>query len=267
MRQCKILATDMDGTFIPLEGNQQNHHDLATLCSEIESQELVLVYVTGRHYELVLDAIDRHSLPTPNWLICDVGASIYQQSDRMGHQNLAAYHNHLSELVGSFDRQTLVRSLQQVGELVLQEAEKQGEFKLSYYCDSSKLDETHQRVVQVIAKIQAPFRVIASVDPFTHQGLIDCLPEGVSKDYALRWWVDHIHCDHDEVVFAGDSGNDLAALTTGYRSIVVANADAAVVDQARRAHREAGWTDRLHLATLPATSGVLEGIRHFQNLD
>ena len=102
------------------------------------------------------------------------------------------------------------------------------------------------------------------VDPFTGEGLIDFLPQGVSKDYALRWWVEHTGRDEQTILFAGDSGNDLAALTAGYRSIVVANADESVAQAVSDAHQNAGWEDRLFLAQKPATSGVLEGLRHFQ---
>jgi hydroxymethylpyrimidine pyrophosphatase-like HAD family hydrolase len=114
-----------------------------------------------------------------------------------------------------------------------------------------------------IAETESPYETIASVDPFTGSGLIDCLPRGVSKDYALGWWVNHLGRSREEIVFAGDSGNDLAALTAGYRSIIVSNADASVTERARELHRSVGWTDRLFVASRPATSGVLEGLRHY----
>jgi hypothetical protein len=43
----------MDGTFIPLDGNLQNRRDLKTLAAEIRLRKLELVYVTGRHFELL----------------------------------------------------------------------------------------------------------------------------------------------------------------------------------------------------------------------
>ncbi len=66
-------------------------------------------------------------------------------------------------------------------------------------------------------------------------------------------------------MFAGDSGNDLAALSAGYRSIVVGNASKSVVEEVTAAHRAAGWQDRLFLASRPATSGVLQGFRYFHS--
>ncbi len=265
MQNVSVLATDMDGTFIPLEGNEENRRDLEILCHELQKRGLELVYVTGRHYELVLDAIRSHSLPEPRWLVCDVGTSIYESAPDGGHRTVAAYDKHLAEIVGRIHVGVLQELFSSVSELRIQEHEKQGQFKLSYYCDAEALGPLNAGVSQTLQDSRAPYRVIASVDPFTGEGLIDFLPEGVSKDYALRWWVDHTHRDEKEVVFAGDSGNDLAALTAGYRSIVVANADPSVAHQARLAHQSAGWTDRLFLAAKPATSGVLEGLNHFAN--
>ena len=48
MQQMSVLATDMDGTFIPLQGNEENRRDLEVLCNELEQRRIDLVYVTGR---------------------------------------------------------------------------------------------------------------------------------------------------------------------------------------------------------------------------
>lgn len=262
MDSIAVLATDMDGTFIPLDGNEDNVRDLDQLCEQLHRSAIKLVYVTGRHHESVLDAIKGHRLPMPEWLICDVGTSIYLASQD-GHVLLREYHDHLQTIVGRFGVAELQVALSDERDLRLQETEKQGRFKLSYYCDAEARDELGDRLSERLEKLGAPFHMIVSVDPFNGDGLIDFLPQGVSKDFALRWWVDFNEYDHGAVVFAGDSGNDVAALTTGFRSIVVANADTSVAQRVSRAHRTAGWANRLHLAQQPATSGVLEGLRHF----
>lgn len=267
MREAKVLATDMDGTFIPLEDNPDNRRDLETLQSKLEQLNMELLYVTGRHYELVLEAINLESLPTPNWLICDVGSSIYRRSSDCDYELLKAYSDHLASRVGTYDVDRLAKQCSEYPELTYQEPEKQGPFKLSYYCDAGIIDELEQRLSRMLQQNEAPYRIIASVDPFTGNGLIDFLPAGVSKAFALEWWTGHVGCDRTAIIFAGDSGNDVAALTAGYRSIVVGNADPSVAERAQQAHQQAGWTDRLFLAERPATSGVLEGLTHFVDGD
>ena len=253
----------MDGTFIPLEGNEQNQTDLRELQSELEHNHIALMYVTGRHLELVLDAVQTLGLPSPPWMICDVGASIYQKDDDGKYVLLDAYQEHLGELVGSYSRDRIEQTLGKVSELQLQEAAKQSCYKISYYCNADALNELTVQIDELLKKTNAPYRTIASVDPFTGRGLIDLLPIGSSKAYALQWWANRIGIEHKSIAFAGDSGNDLAALTAGYRSIVVGNADDSLVQAVQRAHDTAGWTGRLVIAKAHATSGVLEGIRCF----
>ncbi len=256
----------MDGTFIPLDGNEQNQRDLHEIQSELERHNIELMYVTGRHFDLAIDAVQTHGLPSPPWMICDVGASIYQSHSSGKYQQVNAYVQHLSDLVGDYDRIGLISLLRDLGHLRLQEDEKQTRFKLSYYCDADLLEATANRLKQRLVEANAPYRIIASVDPFTGDGLIDLLPQGVSKAHALNWWASHTNCGHRSIIFAGDSGNDLAALTAGYRSIVVGNAESTLAAEVSRAHDAADWSDRLLIAKSPATSGVLEGLRHFLHL-
>lgn len=253
----------MDGTFIPLDGNEQNRHDLIVLAEELLRRKMELVYVTGRHYELVCDAIKSHQLPQPRWLICDVGSSIYQQQGSNDHRKVDAYSQHLDEKTGRWNVEKLAGEFKVDDRLRKQEPEKQGPHKLSYYCDAGDLKRINADLSEQLERLAAPYQIIASVDPFTGDGLIDFLPRDVSKAYALDWWVDHVSRDKREVIFAGDSGNDLAAMTAGYRCIVVGNADRELAAQVQQAHQQAGWQGRLLLANGHATSGVLEGVRYF----
>ena len=263
MSKPTVLASDMDGTFIPLEGNEDNLRDLSLLASELQRLDTELVYVTGRHFELALDAIDQHGLPLPSHLICDVGTSVYEHGGDGQFAPSREYVDHLEAKVVQLSIAALRERLVSVAAINLQDAEKQGKFKLSYECDTESLNDVTEGIEQILTASDAPWQVVASVDPFTGIGLIDLLPRGVTKAYAMRWWVQQQGRDDEHVMFAGDSGNDLAALTAGFRSIVVRNASSPVRDQVAAAHREAGWEDRLFLATKPATSGVLEGLRHF----
>ncbi len=263
----QILATDLDGTLIPLENNPQNVRDLDELAAQLAKHNVTLIHITGRHFELALAAIKEHALPEPDWLICDVGTSIYHRHESGELAMVEAYQQHLSEIIASLPIDQLQQKLATIDGLRLQESEKQGPFKLSYYADAEQLDDLVERIERQLEKCAAPYSIIQSVDPFNGDGLIDLLPSDVSKAHALAWWVDENDLHRDAIVFAGDSGNDLAALTAGYRAIVVGNADRSVARQTYEAHRDAGWQNRLFLAELPATSGVLAGCRWFRLAD
>ena len=59
----RVLATDLDGTFIPLDGDAQNRSDLRTLTEHLAHHDITLTYVTGRHFESVASAIEQFQLP------------------------------------------------------------------------------------------------------------------------------------------------------------------------------------------------------------
>jgi maltooligosyltrehalose trehalohydrolase len=266
-RRCPAaLATDLDGTLIPLEGNEQNRSDLEKLKQQLDDHGAMLAFVTGRHLEIVAEAIDQHQLPQPDWIICDVGTSIYRRSPE-GWAQETAYREHLDGLITLLPIDHLRRELADVPGLALQEEAKQGAFKLSYYVAEPDLEDAVTRIESVLDQCNAPWSIISSVDPFTRDGLIDLLPRGVSKAYAVEWWRQHCGFDREDVVFAGDSGNDWAALIAGYRVIVVRNAPGDLARRVEEYHVSQQWEGLLYLADAPATSGVLAGCRAFGLID
>lgn len=261
--KAQVLATDLDGTLIPLEGHIQNQTDLKVISQELIRSQVELVFVTGRHIESVLNAIQQHELPSPDWIICDVGTSLFKRLPSKQYQIVAEYYEHQDSIVAELPFIELQRRLQNVDGLLLQEQEKQGRFKLSFYTDASRLDERVGEIREVIDLAAAPYSIVYSVDPFNGDGLIDVLPTGVSKAYALRWWTQYFERDELQVIFAGDSGNDYSALTAGFRAILVGNADRGLANKVRDEHGKSGYRDRLFLSKEHATSGLLEGLRWF----
>jgi len=269
-----VLATDLDGTLIPLDGNSQNIEDLKQLQSALQVHARTLCFVTGRHFESVLDAMAEHSLPEPEWMICDVGTSIRRKhSQTKGNPSQAEYnivdeyHSYLEEIVGEFPTSKLREELSGIGTIRLQEDEKQGDYKLSYYVDQSELHNAAQLVGAKLGELDAPYSLIDSIDPFNGDGLIDLLPVGVSKAHALQWWCEYLDQPIESIIFAGDSGNDFAALTAGFSAILVGNASDEVKNAVKKVHQNNGWTNRLHLPQRAATSGLFEGCRHFGLID
>jgi len=258
-----VLATDLDGTLIPLAGSEGNATDLVTLAKQLCARDIKLVFVTGRHFASVEAAIVEHRLPLPDWVICDVGTTIYERQTDHSFKQLAAYREHLATIIATLSIHELRERLAPLKRLRIQEPEKQGPFKLSFYTDAEVIAELRDEIGGLLVQSSAPYSVIDSVDPFNGDGLIDLLPQNVHKAFALDWWTHHVDLSQTDIVYAGDSGNDLAALTAGYLTIVVGNADRSLLDRVRDTHHRQGWNDRLFLAEEHATSGVLEGCRAF----
>lgn len=258
-----VLATDLDGTLIPLEGQESNRRDLRVLARGLLEREIPLVFVTGRHRASVEQAIGEHGLPEPDSVICDVGTTILERDSRDELGVVEAYRRHQRDLVGEVGREELLECLTDLEELELQEEERQGEFKLSFITDARTLFRTVSRIESRLERDSMPYSIIHSVDPFNGEGLVDLLPRGVSKARALTWWARHRNLQDEQIVFAGDSGNDLAALNSGFRAILVGNAGPDLVEQVRSAPRRLPASRGLCVARGTATSGVLEGCRHF----
>ncbi len=257
------LASDLDGTFIPLKGEIASQQALEVLSRAYEMNTLELVYVTGRHFDSVMSAIEEHALPMPKWILCDVGSSIYQLAED-GFEIVEDYRRQLDSIVEGVDVEQLRQNLiHHVPGLRLQESFKQGPHKLSYYADASNIDEITEHLESYLESQSAPYGVVSSIDPFNGDGLIDVMPRRVSKAYALSWWCEYHSIRPEEVVFAGDSGNDYAALSAGHRAILVSNADRSIAKRLRVDHELNGWSERLFLATQPSTAGVLAGAAWF----
>lgn len=258
----RILATDLDGTLIPLPDNAENLTALDHIRNAHAADRMGLIYTTGRHYESVLEAMKEHTLPRPDWIVCDVGTSIYRRAQD-AFERFTPFENMLAEQTQGADRAAVETLLAGIDGLKLQAPERQQRFKISYDCPPGDTERLVALIHQRLGDRNLPYACLSSVDPFHGHGLLDVLPAGASKASSLLWLATHADFLPDEVVFAGDSGNDLAALTCGFRAIVVANAAIGLADQVQVKLAQRGLADRCFPATRPATSGVLEGCNHF----
>lgn len=257
-----VLATDLDGTLIPLPNTPDNNKDLIILKKSLVATKSKLVYVTGRHFESAIDAIEQYDLPAPDWIVCDVGSAIYRR-DSDGYHAFSAYERHVAAMSSGVDRQVIEDTLSTIEGLELQPIEHQQRFKTSYQSSTGAVQQLVDRINIRLKEAKLPYNCMGSLDPFLSCGLLDVMPSGISKAYALIWLSKHANFHPDEVIYSGDSGNDYAALVSGFRAIIVANGSPALADKVSKRMHERGLPDRLYLARSPATSGVLEGCRHF----
>jgi len=81
-----LLATDLDGTF--LAGDPEDRLSLyQTIAAHPEIQ---LAYVTGRSLEAVLPLLADPTLPQPDFIIADVGATFVHGDTRNPFNNCRA---------------------------------------------------------------------------------------------------------------------------------------------------------------------------------
>ncbi len=210
--------------------------------------------------------VRQHDLPMPDVFVCDVGTSIYFRENGRWRPD-ASY---AKKLRRSWNDQgdTIERLLRNVRGLRMQETEKQGEFKKSYYADPALSEEEIRQHIGAMFHIKAiRANLIYSYDTVKNVGLLDVLPPVAAKDAALHHIVAAFHLERDMVFYAGDSGNDLLAFLSGYRAILVANTDEPTRQRVLDTARRKKFLDRIYCAEAPYTAGVLEGCAFFKVFD
>ena len=259
-----LLATDMDGTIIPMEVSPRRTEEIDRFRDSLgDMSNLGLAYVTGRDLPLALKGLDQHQLPRPHVLVCDVGTSVYQ-SNGEGFERDLEYEEVLKEARGNRDVREVRAEFVRFPELQLQPEERQTESKLCFRL-SPEVD--HQKTVvsvqELLAEMGGTLQAVYSIGAPHGTGLLDILPAGVAKDFADRSLQAKTGVATDSLVYAGDSGNDLAALLAGFNSIVVGNATSAFREEVALKGKESGVLDRLYFSRAFYAAGVLEGCEHF----
>ena len=258
----KLLASDLDGTVIPPPGHADDG-GVAELRHAVErARDVAVAYVTGRSRPLALEGLRRHALPPPEMLVCDVGPSLFV---REGDDYVPdpGYRELMLGALGGARTAGARELLSELEGLELQEEHSQTEFKLSYYTPADARGEELASLARALLGATGPFNVVHSVDPHARRGLLDVLPAGVAKDVAVRYLHDRSGVSEHALVYAGDSGNDLAALLSGFNVIVVGNAAPALEEAIRRQAEARGIAERVHFADAWYAAGVLEGCRSF----
>jgi HAD superfamily hydrolase (TIGR01484 family) len=252
----------LDGTLIPLERDAQRLREVEELVRAFEaSQDLRLAYVTGRHLSLAQAGIEEVGLPSPDWFVCDVGTSVYRRANG-SYEPDQEYRQAMRAALGGLSGDDARAAIGAMDGLELQEEEKQAEFKVSYYT-RGRPEPFVDAVQSRLDAAQAKVNLVASHDPVTDRGLLDVLPAEIAKDYAVRYLHDRSGVDEEHLIYAGDSGNDRAAMLTGFRVIVVGNADEELKKDLGIESVAQGIAERIYFAEHPYARGVLEGLRHF----
>lgn len=263
----RILATDLDRTLLP-NGSWPADPGAIDLFNELtERHDVLVVYVTGRNLDLTEAAIQEYGIRHPHILIGDVGTSI-RRFEQGRWEDHAGWQHHVGRTSPRWDAETIRGAVTGIDGLTEQEREHCGPFKQSYYVD-------HQRNREVLEAVNERVKgrfdevIIYSFDSQSGKGLLDFLPHSATKQTALEYVATELGEDKGEVVFCGDSGNDILPLTAGFRGVVVRNADEQLVDDVRRAMQR-NPALQVYFAQGDCrglsgyyTSGVIEGAYHY----
>ena len=265
-----LLCCDLDRTLLPNGSQEESPQARPLLRILAQRPELSLAYVSGRDQSLLKEAIQDYDLPSPDYAIGDVGTTAYEVHDQVWHPWKAWTEEITPDWAGR-THDELAALFQDIDTLTLQGPEKQNLYKLSYYAPEdidrdALLAEMDARLI----KIGVSASLIWSIDEARHIGLLDVLPQRATKYHAIRFLMASKGFNEGNTVFAGDSGNDLPALTSGLQAVLVCNARRDVREEALHKVREKGIPECLYIAhgdfldmNGNYAAGVLEGLVHF----
>ena len=233
-----LLATDLDGTL--LAGTSDARRRVRDLFSGA-LPGAKLVFITGRGLESIIPLLSDPTIPAPDYIIADVGATIVHGDLRpVG----PLHHEQAANWPGS---QVVLRAL--AGFPQLQRQTVPQERRCSFFLAEGGISDALRAAVEAL-----------DCDLLFSAGrYLDVLPRGVSKGSALRRLVAAEGLGDAMVVVAGDTLNDLSMFEAGYPGIVVGGAEPALVECVRK-------LPGTFMARAEGCGGILEGLAYHGTL-
>lgn len=265
-----LICTDLDRTLLPNGAQPESPGARERFQRLADDDNTLIVYATGRDKGLVDEAIAQYQLPYPDFLIADVGSSIYSREDNQWVQ-WQGWRERLKEDWDGYSREQMTQLFPLSEQVTSQDEFHQGEFKLSFMIEpADALDGVLESYEQIIAEQELHCHCIASENEFDNHGLIDILPTRANKLFALEYLIEKMAFDPQQVLFSGDSGNDIQVLASHFPSVLVANATDSIKSKAIAMAKLNGNSDRLYLAKGMSpelngcyAAGIIEGLHHF----
>ena len=230
-----LLATDLDGTF--LGGTPVQKEQLYRIINN--GKGIQLVFVSGRGLATILPLFNEPFMPKPEFIICDVGATILNGNTL---QPIEPIHSLIEE---RWPGEEMVSGLlTSVKGLVPQNVPQQR--RCSYFFNEhTDVDDLKYKVEQLNCDL------VLSAGKFA-----DVLPKDINKGYTLQMLANQYHFAAETILVAGDTFNDLSLFATGYKGVVVGNAEPGLLEAT------AGWHAIYH-AKEEGAGGILEAMRYF----
>lgn len=263
----KILATDLDRTLLP-NGRWPCDKGAIDMFNELtEINHVYVVYVTGRNLRLSEDAIQQYGIRHPHILIGDVGTSIREYDDGVWNP-YEGWEELVEKSSPCWDAEAVRTAVKDVDGLVEQDREHCGPLKQSFFVDHGNSEAILKKVDE---RVRGKYDevIVYSYDSQSGKGLLDLLPASATKQTALEFVAMKMSAEKENVVFCGDSGNDLFPLTAGFSGVMVRNADGQLVARVQQAKEEDPRIRIYHamggFRNLNGyyASGVIEGAYHY----
>ena len=239
----QLLVCDIDNTLI---GDRKAHETLLEKISSSE-QKICLTVATGRHLKSTIKVLQEWNIPIPDLLITSVGSEIYYNHGKTQDKVWKRYIDH------NWNPQALQKAMLEIPGIKIQVKDNQRDHKLSYNVIDLKKFPKISKIVSYLRKQDLHANVI-----YSHEAYVDLLPVRASKGMAIRYVAIKWGLLPENILVAGDSGNDLEMLRGSSYGVVVGN-HSPELEKIRGDYR-------VYFAKGHYAWGILEAIEHYNFL-
>ena len=234
-----ILATDLDGTF--LHGSEVEKRQFYDFLRTNRDQ-FGVIFVTGRTLDLIKDLYATGFDFIPDYIVADHGTVIVHGDD---HQPVEPIQSKVKAQWQQSEHEVLLNLLNNEPTISIQPFNPP--YRHAYYYQSEIIKD------HLLPEIKAlGFECIASSGVY-----LDILPRNFNKGATLLYLLDHLRVDHNNVITAGDTLNDLPLFRTGLPGIVVGNAETNLIPHVAS-------MDNIYLSPYHGVSGIIDGLINYK---
>ena len=238
----RLVVTDLDNT---LTGDPESLAEFIDLIREHEN--IGFGIATGRRLDSAMALIEELGLPKPDLIDTDAGTQLHYG------ESLTPDRSWRTQIGYAWKPQEIDALLAGLPGLYRQSDEKQSEYKISYEIDFDKspnLPAIKKRLRE--AGLRA--KVVLSLGMY-----LDIIPVRGGSDLSMRHLLWKWGFSPDNVLVAGDSGNDAGMLLGRTLGVVVGNYS----PELERLRNK----PRIYFADGKHARGIIEGIHYYQFLD
>ncbi|HZI54104.1 MAG TPA: HAD-IIB family hydrolase [Chitinophagaceae bacterium] len=230
-----ILATDLDGTF--LGGKRLHKQQLYELVKD--NYNIMLVFLTGRGLETVIPLFNDPVIPRPDFIICDVGATIVN-----GH-TLEPIEPLQQDIEKKWPGSMKVLDcLKDISGLQYQEVPQQR--RCSFFLNNES----------ILTEIRSLVNQLGCDIVYSAGKYLDVLAKSINKGSSLTNLVNHLEVKASDIMVAGDTMNDLAMFQCGFKGVIVGDAEEGLIESTKH-------IPHIYRTECPGAGGIIMGMEHF----
>ncbi len=238
----RVIITDLDNT---LTGDPKSLAEFNELLREHD--DIGFGIATGRRLDSALELIEELGLPKPDLIDTDAGTQLHYG------EALTPDRTWQKQIGFAWKPEEISRILDPLPGVFRQKESHQSEFKISYECDRKRAPSVIA-IKKLLREAGLRAKVLLSLGMY-----LDIIPVRGGSDLSVRHLLWKWGFSPDNVLVAGDSGNDAGMLLGRTLGVVVGNYSPEL--ERLRNH------PRIYFAEHAHARGILEGIQYYQFLN